>query len=147
MARERLPGVFGAVLIFCFGAACSSDLKTLKGPLGGASVEVTIHRLDNAKSAPVGTVTVYGRLQIHGRNRIKHANLNCISIAIKDARSSKIYVDRIAHVLTKEYAADANGLVDAPVYWIVPGVSLHEIDLAGVRLVIDDANKRCIAYL
>ena len=146
MALDRFLVITSVSLCGLLCSACTNDLQKLDGRLEGAAVEVTIHRVESAKSSPPRTVAIYGDLKIVGSKRIKSADLSCVSLAIGDARSSNIYVDRVAHVLTKKYASGEDGSINAPVYWIIPGVDPEKVDVAKTRIILDDAARECVRY-
>lgn len=143
-AARALKAVIIGLFLSC--GACSSAEHKISAKLDDGEVDVVIKKVERAKPSMLDSVAVYGDVRLMSRVPIKSADLGCLYIAMGNERSSNIYVDSIAHIMTKGYPADSDGLVRAHVYWLFHNRHVGDLDLNAIKLVVDSSRGDCLAF-
>lgn len=125
------------------GCVASAD-PSIFAKMDGGQARVVVHGVRDAAHLNVAGVAVYGDVHITANTRIAVANLGCLYLSVAGRRSSKPYVESVAHILTSNFAADADGTVRAPLYWIFQGQKVDDIKVENLSLIVDQAHGTCL---
>jgi hypothetical protein len=112
--------------------------------MDGGEVRVVVRSVQNATHLNTQEVAVYGDVIVHSEWRLKSVDLGCILLVAGEARSSKPYVDSVAHVMTKSYPADPDGAVRVKLYWVFPGGNITEFKPNSLALSLDQSRGPCL---
>jgi hypothetical protein len=122
------------VLLLMFLSGCIQPIGKVDAIVwSGVKATVTINNISKSKFDS-RNLLIYGNLLLSGFDEsVKTINLNCISIRYNQKLSDSIYIDNVAHVLTRSYPVK-NGEVEAHVYWLIKDDYLDKESRFGVEL-------------
>ncbi len=138
--------VLSAGMVVSLGACSSSPHINLSTPLGDGEAHVSIRKVVMAKPSSLGSVAVYGDLRLVSKTPIKSADLGCLYLQLGSERSSGVYVDSVADIMTDNYPANRRGTVEARVYWLFAGKEVADLHLGAIRLVVDRSREPCLNF-
>lgn len=133
--------LFGTLLS---GESAASTDSSIFAKMDGGQARVVVNSVRDANHLNVAGIAVYGDVYITANTRIAAANLGCLYLSLAGQRSSKPYVESVAHILTNNFAADADGTVRAQLYWIFQGRKVEDIKVNNLSLIVDQARGRCL---
>lgn len=141
---KKTKWMIGPVLATLLCSACvAAESQGISGNIHGAEVHVVIRHVRDAKSLNVRGVAVYGEAVIKS-GRLRSANLDCVLLSTDGAQSSKPYVDRVAHIMTKNYPADTDGVVRADLYWVFSELDMSQVESHRLALKFDQSRGPCV---
>lgn len=134
----------GAVWAVMLCSACSAADPSISSKIDGGEVRVIVRHVRNSGHLHVRGVAVYGEVIVKSESRLRSVDLGCIFLLSDGARSSKPYVDSVAHVMTNSYPADKDGIVRAKLYWVFPGRDVPQVDPKNLMLTVDQSRGPCL---
>jgi hypothetical protein len=142
MTNWRLMTGMAAAVMLCSAHSAAGD-RSISNKMDGSEVRVVVRSVQNAKHLNTQGVAVYGDVLVQSESRLKNVDLGCILLAAGEARSSKPYVDSVAHVMTNSYPADTDGAVRVKLYWVFPGRKITEFKPNELTLSLDQSRGPC----
>lgn len=141
--RFRLGVILSAFL--CCGCAPSND-PNIYAKWEGGEARVVVRSIRDAAQLGIAGVVVYGDVLIKSESHLRRADLGCLFLLGAEQRSSKPYVNSVAHIMTNRYPADADGAVRARLYWIFQGRDVNEFKPNRLTLVVDQSRGPCLIW-
>jgi len=145
MSNRRLLSVALLSASLCCGCAASGD-PSIYAKWEGAEVRVVVRNIRDAAQLGIDGVVIYGDVFVKSGSRLRRADLGCLLLRGAEQRSSKPYVNSVAHIMTNSYPADADGAVRARLYWIFKGRDVNEFKLNSLTLVVDQSRGPCLVW-
>lgn len=143
MIKSR--SMIGAVLAGLLCSACSAaGDRSIFSKMEGGEVRVIVRNVRNAAHLNIHGVAVYGELIMQSDGRLRSADLGCILLSADGTRSTKPYVDSVAHVMTNSYPVDKDGIVRANLYWVFAGRDIEGVHPNSLMLTFDRSRGPCL---